>query len=207
MSEPILLSPVPIQEMDMHEARTDAELRACLKDVMLLSPGFIVRGELAAEYDNFVETVSGYLEDVKNQYYVIDRISEDVAKDNLAAGVGSGRLHDDASEVFWDRVIAHETTAGIGMVATANSGELYRNVEYNGRFEYQIGAGQLFRTGLVMPDVISPEVHVATLSPGDWTIFPVTNQSGPVWHRFGTYVAPRSAQATALKPVPDAQRQ
>lgn len=122
-----------------------------------------------------------------------------------AQNVGIGELHQDTQDVALDGVKTldiHSTTSGAGSVLMANSGPIYsvkqaerpRIVSKDVKQSLQ----KLVLEGTTDPRFMSPEVYRADISTGDHVVFALCNQEGPVWHRFDTTVARRSASVSEL---------
>lgn len=193
---------VSTEEVPLAEAATSQELIVETATIVTSSPGFIIRASGEESHSRSAFEASRILAQVTGSDYILDDFRSDVAQDNNAVQLGTGRLHEDAAEGFQDRIIVHKTTSGLGRVSLACSGPVYRELDHKSRALIDLIANRfLQKKGEVDPDIVSPMVHTAILAPGDQVIFPVHNKLGPVWHRFDTLVDPRHASVFVVKPT------
>jgi hypothetical protein len=117
----------------------------------------------------------------------------------------AGKFHND-SRVYSNNnyLRIHKTVMGAGKVFLASSMDTITS-ESDVWSMLSDTADREFADGYVWSGFINPDVYVADLSEGDFTIFPTKlpdqnshSNAGPVWHRFDTTIAPRMSEVIEL---------
>lgn len=195
--------PVDIQRLDIPSVSSPQEFAAGLARVIDSSlAGFIVRKaaweDVPEGNDGLAEFILTALDKMDGPRFIRDVQIPDVT---IQATQGIGRLHlDNYRDMSVETLNGHTTIEGSGAVTLAESGPQTVRLMRRGHLStiYAREITEQFGGGKVYPQVMSPIVHTGHLSAGDHIVFPLSNQRGPMWHRFDTDSPTRSADAWFL---------
>jgi hypothetical protein len=197
----------PTIEMQLPEVKTKADLRAALRSVMSSTfPGFVLRRAGLGEAITDNEELAGVIMVGLNALGHVFKYEKQ--NDKLQRPQEKGRLHQDAHAIKGpiDEFTLHMTNTGSGRAMIAHSGPVFANYKglnpgqrYDLDEEIAAALGVVVLEGQTDPRLMQPELYIAELEAGDFTVFPLFNSYGPVWHRFDTYTPQRNAVIDVLK--------
>jgi hypothetical protein len=193
---------VPTVEVPLAVVENTDSLVTTLQAIMAnLLPGFVIRSlnptrELRGDNLHLRRAIAEHLQ-IAGYEFEDGPVTPNLS---IQPDVGPGIFHvDRRSGDTVNTIDIHTTTSGKGRVSIAESGHNARLIAFKRPLEKILSKTVL--GGETDPTILMPTLHCAEINTGDHVIFPLTNDRGPIWHRFDTTVAPREANISELELV------